>query len=286
LLEGVPEKVRIVGKTADKDLELEAKPSKVDFSLGPLWARSRVSALEDRITLRPSEEEALRPEIIRIALEHKIASRFTAFVAVERSKKITGERVEIVQPVELPRDWDKAFLGMPGADQVKGFALASPSQYTMAAAPSMRDMSVVSAPEVLKRAKRRLRKSKEKEKRTLPSKTEEPSVDGRLARMQNADGSYSNDVRRTMAALIALIILGHTRRKGIRRRTVLKAAKWLESHSEDPSVSMALEILKRVEVGEDLKGLLELKAAEMQKLFSVGEEGKILKNVWNRSVRK
>lgn len=280
LLKGVPKKVRVVGKTAGGELRLETMPSKIDFLLGALWARNRVSALEDRITLRPNEEEGLRPEIIRIALEHNIASRFTAFVAVEKSKKISGERVEIVQPVELPKDWDKAFLGMLGADQVKGFTLASPAQYAMAAAPPMRDMEFVSAPEALKRARRRIKKSKGEEEKIVPSKTEKPSIDGRLARMQNADGSYGDDVRRTAAALIALILLGHTRRSGIRRRTVLKAVKWLEAHSDDPSASMALDILQRVEAGEDSKEILVPKAAGVQELFSVGDEGKILKDVW------
>ena len=61
--------------------------------------------LEDRLVLKPFEEEALRPEIIRTALFQGeetqegsgIASRYTAFVAVEETTTVGGERVTVVQ---------------------------------------------------------------------------------------------------------------------------------------------------------------------------------------------
>jgi Ca-activated chloride channel family protein len=280
LLEGEPKRVRVTGKMAHGEFDFETKPSKITFSLGALWARERVGMLEDRITLRPHDEEALRPEIIQIALEHKIASRFTAFVAVERSIKVTGERVEIVQPVELPQDWDPGFLGLPGADQVKSMKLASPAHYAMTAAPLMRDMEFTPAVKVLNNVKRQIRKSKGEKEKVLPSEKVEASMDGQLARMQNADGSFGEDPKRTAAALITLVLLGHTRRKGIRQRTVLKAADWLKDHIHDPIVSLALEVLRLGEGGKTSIDFLTQKIADIEALFSAGEEGKILHKVW------
>jgi Ca-activated chloride channel family protein len=118
LLRGAPATVRVAGRTAGAPLAATVTPTPIDFPLGPLWARVRVADLEDRLALRPFEEEALRGEILRVALEHHIASRFTAFVAVETSSRTTGERVEVVQPAMVPEGWSSRFApsggGAPG----------------------------------------------------------------------------------------------------------------------------------------------------------------------------
>ncbi|MFN7145260.1 MAG: VIT domain-containing protein, partial [Myxococcota bacterium] len=126
LLRGAPTKVRVTGRAAGGPFTHEVVPTPIDFPLGPLWARERVAELEDRLTLRPFEGEALRGEILRIALEHHIASRFTAFVAVETSSKIDGPRVEVVQPAVLPHGWDPAFAGGPVAGAPPPGAMFSP----------------------------------------------------------------------------------------------------------------------------------------------------------------
>ncbi|MES2640773.1 MAG: VIT domain-containing protein [Myxococcota bacterium] len=113
LLRGAPASVRVAGRTAGAPLAATVTPTPIDFPLGPLWARVRVADLEDRLALRPFEEEALRGEILRVALEHHIASRFTAFVAVETSSRTTGERVEVVQPAMVPEGWAPGFSGVP-----------------------------------------------------------------------------------------------------------------------------------------------------------------------------
>jgi Ca-activated chloride channel family protein len=62
LFEGSPESVVIEGRSAEGAFTLSAAPLRVDFPLGALWARRRVAALQDRLTLRPFEEEMLRPD--------------------------------------------------------------------------------------------------------------------------------------------------------------------------------------------------------------------------------
>jgi hypothetical protein len=284
LLKGSPKSVKVVGVTSEGELELETEPMEIEFPLGALWARERVSVLEDRITLQPSQAEAIRPEIVQIALQHQIASRFTAFVAVEKTRKMTGERVEIVQPVELPMDWDQAFMGASRGDQMKGMTLRSVDQYTMAAPRPMADTVMMAASEAPEKLKRLRRKSRHEDTKGSPSKVKGETLDGQLARMQNAEGSFGGDVKQTAAALITLVLLGHTRRKGIRRRTVLKAVKWLENHRSDPSASIALEALQRVERKETLKEFFLSMEDEVKALFKAGDEGKILKKVWDQSI--
>jgi Ca-activated chloride channel family protein len=279
LLKGAPKSVRVVGVTSEGGLELEAEPMMIEFPLGALWARERVSVLEDQITLQPSQAEAIRPEIIQIALQHQIASRFTAFVAVEKTRKVTGERIEVVQPVELPMDWDQTFLGMPRLDQMKGMALRSVDQFATAAPRPMADMVMMAASEAPEKLGRLRRKSKREDKKVIPSKVMGESLDGQLARMQNADGSFGGDVKRTVAALMALILLGHTRRKGIRRRTVLKMAKWLEAHFEDPWAVLALDALKRSERGESIQDFIRQRSDEIADISSIGEEGNVLREI-------
>ncbi len=99
---GSPGTVRISGRTVGAALDVEVAPTPVDFPLGAHWARERVEQLEDRLTLRPSEEGVLRAEIQRIALEHRIASRYTTLVSVETNAQTPGERVSLLQPGLLP----------------------------------------------------------------------------------------------------------------------------------------------------------------------------------------
>jgi hypothetical protein len=84
-----------------------------------------------------------------------------------------------------------------------------------------------------------------------------PDPAGELAREQRADGSFDGDVERTAAALLRLIELGHTRRKGLRRRVVAKAARWLREHGGEAEVAQAalaaLEAAER-EGGGETKG--------------------------------
>ncbi len=52
-------------------------------------------------------------------------------------------------------------------------------------------------------------------------------------------------------ALIALVLLGHTRKTGLRKRTVQKAAKWLQSAAKDAVVARtAARLRPRTRRGE------------------------------------
>jgi Ca-activated chloride channel family protein len=271
LLEGSPKEIRLTGRSIDGEVAMRARPRKIEFPLGSLWARECIAALEDRLTLRPFEEEALRPEILRIALEHKIASRFTAFVAVDTSVTVDGERVEIVQPVELPQDWDPAFRESKSIDMClmssAGVVMASPSAFRADVPKSQRvPLSKVRYKEI----------SRGDERIAFQHTPSEADPAGEIARTQEANGSFGGDVLRTAAALIALVFLGHTRRKGLRRRTVQKAATWLEGYRTEAWAALALDVLQRAESGERPMEFISAMASKLRELTKAEPEGMLL----------
>jgi Ca-activated chloride channel family protein len=75
-------------------------------ALASLWARAKVEALMDEDMFgaqRGAVTEEIRSQIVNIALEHKIITQYTSFVAVEETViKVGGEPVKIVVPVEMP----------------------------------------------------------------------------------------------------------------------------------------------------------------------------------------
>ncbi len=85
-----------------------------------LWAREQVRALEDDYAVAPRGHEPLAKRIVETSLRFDVLSRFTAFVAVDRSETVNagGERRRIVQPVELPDGWDARFMAGGSAQEV------------------------------------------------------------------------------------------------------------------------------------------------------------------------
>jgi Ca-activated chloride channel family protein len=81
----------------------------------PLWARSRLRALEDRYAIGERDREAAAKQIVALSLRFGVLCRFTAFVAVDRSEIVNagGRQHAIVQPVEAPSGWD--MFGQPMA---------------------------------------------------------------------------------------------------------------------------------------------------------------------------
>jgi Ca-activated chloride channel family protein len=73
-----------------------------------LWARARVTDLEDRFRLETGEQDRIRKEIIALAIEHTLLTRFTSFVVVDESEIVNkgGEGHKVVQPVQMPAQWE------------------------------------------------------------------------------------------------------------------------------------------------------------------------------------
>jgi Ca-activated chloride channel family protein len=79
-------------------------------ALAPLWARGRLRDLEDRWTVGSyGEPHELEQTITALSLRFGVLCRFTAFVAVDRSRTANegGSQAKIVQPVEWPDGWEQ-----------------------------------------------------------------------------------------------------------------------------------------------------------------------------------
>jgi Ca-activated chloride channel family protein len=80
-----------------------------DRAVRACWARARVRDLEDRYAAGHGDT-ALADQITAVSLHHGVLSRFTAFVAVDRTRHadVGGHPLPAVQPVELPGGWAAA----------------------------------------------------------------------------------------------------------------------------------------------------------------------------------
>ncbi len=75
-------------------------------AIGAVWARRQIAALE-RQTYRSTTDASVEEAITQLALDHRLMSRFTSFVAVEdRIEVVGGERRTVTVPVELPEGVD------------------------------------------------------------------------------------------------------------------------------------------------------------------------------------
>jgi len=91
-------------------------PLRVDFdrsavdpaTLAALWARARMEALMDRL-YNKADDETTKQEITDLAINHRLMSPFTSFVAVEERVVPSAEGgppKTVVVPVPLPEGWD------------------------------------------------------------------------------------------------------------------------------------------------------------------------------------
>ncbi len=80
--------------------------------LAPSWARAYIRDLEDKYA---AGARSLDDEIVRTSKQFNVLSRFTAFLAIDRSAVVNagGKLVQAVQPVESPAGWENA-PAMPG----------------------------------------------------------------------------------------------------------------------------------------------------------------------------
>jgi Ca-activated chloride channel family protein len=76
-------------------------------AIASVWARGHIRELEDRFACGSGDREKLEKRILATSLRFSVLSRFTAFVAVDRSEVVNqgGKVQRITQPVEAPAGW-------------------------------------------------------------------------------------------------------------------------------------------------------------------------------------
>jgi Ca-activated chloride channel family protein len=108
-----------------------------DRAVRTCWARALVRDLEDRYTVAGGDP-ALPDQIVAMSLRHRVLSRFTAFVAVDRTRHVVigGQHLPVVQPVELPGGWAAGGgLVLGSRVPIGGGAVLRPSSAGIASAP-------------------------------------------------------------------------------------------------------------------------------------------------------
>lgn len=96
---------RLGARWVSYEVEVELPAAEVGNAvLGPVWARRKIHDLSGRLL---TAEDGERPRLVRaitdLALEHRLASAYTAFVAVDASRAVgDGRPLRVLQPVELP----------------------------------------------------------------------------------------------------------------------------------------------------------------------------------------
>jgi hypothetical protein len=92
------------------------------------WGRARVRDLEDEYASGTSRDaNRLMQQIVEVSLESHVLSRFTAYVAVDRSEVVNqGGRLQpIIQPVEVPEGWQRGIVCSIAAPPAYGGAMTS-----------------------------------------------------------------------------------------------------------------------------------------------------------------
>lgn len=85
--------------------DAQAAPAR---ALGASWARARIRDLEDLYAV--GQRGGVEHEIVGVSKRFSVLSRFTAFLAIDRSQVVNagGTPRQVVQPVEAPAGWDAA----------------------------------------------------------------------------------------------------------------------------------------------------------------------------------
>ena len=94
--------------------------------MGTLWARAKVAFLIDSMR-EGASPDLVREQVIALALAHRLVTRYTSFVAVERTPaRPTDARLAHADiPTNLPAGWDydKVFGELPQGATDSRFAL-------------------------------------------------------------------------------------------------------------------------------------------------------------------
>lgn len=114
----MPEALHISGRIAGQDWhsDLKLQGGGKENGIAALWARMKISALMDQLTMQDSDN-TIKQVIMDTAMEHHLVSRFTSLVAID----VTPARVrdELLQsmamPVNLPAgmEYEKVFGPLP-----------------------------------------------------------------------------------------------------------------------------------------------------------------------------
>ncbi|MEI7849094.1 MAG: VWA domain-containing protein, partial [Chloroflexota bacterium] len=221
--------------------------------LSRLWARARVDELLEQVELRQKPEHVARTEIIHLAMDASLLTKYTAFLAVDSVVNASSGRsqfIKVAQP--LPEGLQEYSIFDNLANNPP---MSAPMPANSANIHHLSDSSMLAeedflvsenqpafsmpkfvgeakniAPKLLKRVRLANRSMELSAPNDAPSDAK--NIFHELARSQQLNGSWKEDVEITAAALLAFVRSGHTTQKGHYRKLVQRAFTWLaETHA-------------------------------------------------------
>ena len=114
--------VKLTGKTPEGyitlELPLDTESEKENSAISTIWARKKIAGLMNEYRLG---KKSVKQDVIDLAIDHHLVTKFTSFVAVEN--QIVNTRRDLTSlaiPVDLPQGWDyKAVFGNPKKYKMK-----------------------------------------------------------------------------------------------------------------------------------------------------------------------
>ena len=213
------------------------------------WARARIDQLLDQSASNEALSHKIRQEVIGLALEYHLVTPFTAFTALDPEVvNPEGEMLAVAVAQPLPEGLDRAgflpappvhmaqtMLPMPAMSRMVGAKRTNKntSAHEKAIDSELYQKAISPMGEFDPEPGNYLASSPTINRSlNLAGSTEAGTPDAQevlrwLARTQNLNGSWSEDVVFTSAALVAFVRQGNTTRRGYFRKQVNRAVEWL-----------------------------------------------------------
>ena len=213
------------------------------------WAKARIDQLLEQSASAEANIHQIRQEVIGLAMEHRLVTPYTAFIAVDPAVvNPNGEALTIAVAQPLPKGLSRAgFFPPPSAKMVRANLVNSAMPRMVSGKRTLNDMplnAMASNNAAAKKPGALYTKSNRDHEDLLASPPSVPppgilpvtkndevvnpaELLRSLARTQNMNGSWSEDIEFTAAALLAFVRQGHTTHAGFYRKQVGRTANWL-----------------------------------------------------------
>ena len=236
-----------VGGQAGKDrIELKLvfpKEANADPVIAHAWGRARIDDLLEGGATEKKTPDQVRTEVIGLALEQRLVTPYTAFVAIDHEQAIKDGQplrsLRVAQP--LPAGLDlQGFVGSPlppGMARPGAHSISAPQAAMLSAAPTSGALPEIALPKFLRKSRKgelhqdapmkRLDLGSVPPAESLPIQTGKDEVLRWLARSQELNGSWQGDCELTSVALMAFLRAGYSTRVGYFRQQIRRAVVWL-----------------------------------------------------------
>ena len=146
-------------------------------AIASAWARGQIRQVEDRYAAGDGDRACAERTIVALSIKFQVLSRFTAYVAVDRSQTVNlvAALHQIVQPVDTPSGWrDSAVMSL---GRTAKRAMARPTDRCLRLMPDARsDLHLPVASSAIEDS----RVSQSERKRTIPAHGRETFERGTL----------------------------------------------------------------------------------------------------------